>query len=334
MEYRNLGVDGPRVSAIGFGCWEMGNPGYGSTDDSEAIAAIHRAIDLGITLFDTAPNYGAGGSEALLGRALGSKRNDIVLVSKTGISRDPVSGTTKFDSRISTIKGITEDSLKRLGTDHLDVLLVHWPDADTPIEEAMRAIEDLRAEGKTRYVGVSNYSAYELGVAKGFAPLIANQVGYNMFDRRWERQMFPKARELGVGIMAYGPMAHGLLSGAFSHGMTFDEKDWRRAGLIFGQRLFGKNLEQNLDVVDRVKAVASDLQTTLPRLALAWVLGNPAVSVALSGCRKPSEIEENVSALEVKLTPDVRAELDRIMESAAGQVDTLPGRHHFPPEES
>ncbi|MFN8524452.1 MAG: aldo/keto reductase [Chloroflexota bacterium] len=328
MEYRRLGADGPEVSAIGFGCWEMGNPGYGSTDDQEAVAAIHRAMDLGVTLFDTAPTYGGGGSEALLARALGPRRKDIFLVSKTAISRDPITATQKFDSRYSTVKRINEESLKRLGTDYLDLLLIHWPDADTPIEEAMRAIEDLRAEGKTRYVGVSNYASHELRRGKAVAPLIANQVGYNLFDRRWERAMFPTAQELGIGIMAYGPMAHGLLSGAFSRGMSFEDGDWRKAGLIFGQRLFGPNLESNLDVVDRVAALAGDLNTTTPRLALSWVLGHPAVSVALSGCRKPSEIEENVMALEAKLPADARAELDRIMASAAGQVDEIPGRHH------
>lgn len=333
MEYRKLGKDGPTISALGYGCWEMGNPGYGSTEENEIIAAVNRAIDLGITLFDTAPNYGFGGSEELLGRALGARRKDIVLVSKVGIPWDPVTFTTKFDGRYSTIKQINEESLRRLGTDYLDVVLQHWPDPETPIEESMRALEELRTEGKARYVGVSNYNAYELRRAKQSAPLIANQVGYNLFDRRWEREMFPTAQELGIGIMAYGPMAHGLLTGTMPRKNAFDERDWRRHGMIFGQRLFGPNLGTNLDVVDRLLTVADKIETTLPRLALAWVLKHPAVSVALSGCRNVREVEENVQATETPIPDDDLAEIDEIMKGAAGQVEAVAGRHHIPPAE-
>jgi aryl-alcohol dehydrogenase-like predicted oxidoreductase len=331
MQHRNLGNTGLSVSAIGFGCWEMGNPEYGSSDDNEMIAAVQRAIDLGVTLFDTAPNYGFGGSEEVLGRALGARRKDIILVSKVGITWDPRTFTTKFDGRYSTLKRINEESLRRLGTDYLDLVLMHWPDPETPIEETMRALEELRTEGRARHVGVSNFSAYELGEARRFAPVCANEVGYNLFDRRWEREMFPTAQQLGVGIMAYGPMAHGLLTGTMPRTNAFDERDWRRHGNIFGQRLFGPNLNQNLDVVDRLLTVADRIGTSLPLLALAWVLRHPAVSVALSGCRTPREIEENVRALDVKLDADVLAEIDQLMAGAAGQTDVVPGRHHTLP---
>jgi aryl-alcohol dehydrogenase-like predicted oxidoreductase len=224
-----------------------------------------------------------------------------------------------------------DESLQRLQTDHVDLLLVHWPDADTPLAETMRALEELKAEGKTNHIGVSNYSPFELREAKSHAPICANQVGYNLFDRRWEHEMFPTAREIGVGVMAYGPMAHGLLTGALPRENTFDEKDWRRNGFLFGQRLFGPNLGNNLDVVDKLGGVAADLGTTLPRLALAWVLRNPAVSVALSGCRSPREIEENVQALDVKIPEAALSEIDGIMSSAAGQTNVVPGRHHLPP---
>jgi aryl-alcohol dehydrogenase-like predicted oxidoreductase len=330
MQYRRLGATGPTVSAIDFGCWEMGNPDYGSSDDNEMIAAVNRAIDLGVTLFDTAPNYGFGGSEQVLGRALGARRKDIILVSKVGITWDPVTSTTKVDGRYSTIKRINEDSLRRLGTDHLDVVLMHWPDPETPIAETMRALEELRAEGKALHVGVSNFSAYELRESRQHAPICANEVGYNLFDRRWEREMFPTAQALGIGIMAYGPLAHGLLTGTLPRQNAFDERDWRRHGNVFGQRLFGPNLNQNLDVVDKLLTVADRIGTSLPRLALAWVLRNPAVSVALSGCRTPREIEENVSALDVQLDAEVLAEIDGLLTGAAGQTDIVPGRHHTP----
>lgn len=332
MQQRKLGNTGLSVSAIGFGCWEMGNPEYGVSNDDEVIGAVNRAIDLGVTLFDTAPNYGFGGSEEVLGRALGPRRRDIVLVSKVGITWDPVTHTAKFDGRYSTIKRINEESLRRLGTDHLDLVLMHWPDPETPIEETMRALEELRAEGKALHVGVSNFSAYELREARKYAPICANEVGYNLFDRRWEHAMFPTAQELGIGIMAYGPMAHGLLTGTLSRENVFDERDWRRRGDVFGQRLFGPNLNQNLDVVDRLLTIADRVGTSLPLLSLAWVLRHPSVSVALTGCRTPREIEENVRALDVQLDADVLREVDHIMRDAAGQTDALPGRHHTPPE--
>jgi len=330
VQYRKLGNTGLSVSAIGFGCWEMGNPDYGSSDDNEMIAAVNRAIDLGVTLFDTAPNYGFGGSEQVLGRALGARRKDIVLVSKVGITWDPVTLTAKFDGRYSTLKRINEESLRRLGTDYLDLVLMHWPDPETPIAETMRALEELRAEGKALHIGVSNFSAYELREARKQAPVCANEVGYNLFDRRWEREMFPTAQELGVGIMAYGPMAHGLLTGTMPRANAFDERDWRRHGNIFGQRLFGPNLDQNLNVVDKLLTVADRMGTSLPLLALGWVLRHPAVSVALAGCRTPREIEENVRALDVTFDADTLAEIDQIMTGAAGQTDTVPGRHHVP----
>src|SRR5918994_2748704 len=254
-----------------------------------------------------------------LGKALGNKRKDIILVSKTCISWDPVTFTSKFDGRYSTVKKLNEESLKRLGTDYLDLLLIHWPDADTPLEETMRALDDLVTEGKARYIGVSNFTAYELRECRRHAPICANQVGYNLFDRRWEHEMFPTAQELGIGVMAYGPMAHGLLTGAMGRETTFQSTDWRASGVIFGQSLFSaENLAQNLEVVERLKEVAAQLATTLPRLALEWVLRQPAVAVALSGCRTTREIEENVRALEVRLSDEVAAELEQIMRGAAG----------------
>src|SRR3979411_379905 len=267
MQQRKLGNSGLRVSSIGFGCWEMGNPEYGSSNDTEMIAAVRRAIDLGVTLFDTAPNYGYGGSEEVLGRALGARRKDIILVSKVGIPWDPITHTTKFDGRYSTLKRINEESLRRLGTDHLDLLLMHWPDPETPIEESMRALEELRQEGKALHIGVSNFTGYELGEERKDAPITANQVGYNLFDRRWEHEMFQTAQDLGIGIMAYGPMAHGLLTGTLARQNTFDERDWRRHGNIFGQRLFGPNLGQNLDVVDKLLTIADRIRQRRPPAA-------------------------------------------------------------------
>jgi len=323
MEYRKLGETGPQISAIGFGCWETGGA-YGAFDADEVDRAVGVALDLGVTLFDTARGYGAGRSEQLLGKALGGRRSEAIVVTKCGLPTRP-GQKERRDSRYQSIIDDAEQSLRDLGMDYVDVLLQHWPDPETPIEESMRALVALQAQGKTRYVGVSNFHPAMLHEAKRYAPIITNQVGYNLFDRRWERQMFDTARELGLGVMAYGPMAHGLLTGAFTPDTAFDETDWRRRGSIFGQQLLTpENLPRNIEVVDELRALATELGTTLTPLALAWVLRDPVVSVALSGTRRPQEIEENVRALEVTLPPDVLRRVDAIMGAAAGQTDDLP----------
>ena len=325
MQYRKMGASDLEVSVIGFGCWEIGGR-YGHFDEQEVIQAVHRAIELGVTLFDTALAYGAGKSEELLGRALGSKRKDVIVVTK-GALPTREGQKPKRDARYSSIMQDVEDSLRALKMDYVDLYLQHWPDPETPIEESMRALEEIRKAGKARYVGVSNFHPHMLVEAKKTAPIVTNQVGYNLFDRRWEKQMFPTARELGIGIMAYGPMAHGLLTGAFTRDTKFDETDWRRSGVIFGQQLFAEgNLEKNVAVVEQLQQVARDLDTPLAPLAIAWTLRDPIVSVALSGTRRAQEIEENVRALALieKLTPEVQSRIDTIMQGAAGQTNELP----------
>lgn len=333
MLYRRMGNSDLTVSAIGFGCWEMGGT-YGSFVEQEVIAAIHRAIDLGVTLFDTARVYGlvtndgvpsgAGRSEEMLARALGPRRKEVLVVTK-GALPTRVGQPTGRDSRYQSIIDDCELSLRALQTDYIDLYLIHWPDVKVPFEEPMRALNDLIAAGKVRYIGVSNFSADQLNASRPHAPIITNQVGYNLFDRRWEREMFPTAADLGLGIMAYGPLAHGLLTGTFTPQTSFEPSDWRSRGVIFGQALFqGENFGQNLAVVEQLKVVAARKGVSLPRLALAWVLANPLVSVALTGARNAAEIEDNVTALDIVLTDDERAELDTIMQGAAGQVDAVP----------
>ena len=332
MQYRTIWNSDLTVSAIGFGCWEMGGT-YGAIDEAEVTDAIQRAIDLGITLFDTARVYGhdtslgigvAGRSEELLGRALGSRRQEVLIVTKGGLPTRE-GQKARRDSRYAEVMTDCELSLQALATDYIDLYLIHWPDPETPMEEPMRALNDLLAAGKVRYVGVSNFSADQLRAAKALAPIITNQVGYNLFDRRWERAMFPTAAELGIGIMAYGPLAHGLLTGHFTADMDFGTADWRARGNLFGQPLLqGENLRQNLAVVERLKAVAARKGVTLPQLALAWVLSNPLVATALSGTRRTDEIQANIAALDLELSDADRAELDEIMTGAAGQVEAIP----------
>jgi aryl-alcohol dehydrogenase-like predicted oxidoreductase len=323
MQYRKMGDSDLEVSVIGFGAWEVGG-GYGSVDEREFADAVQRALDLGVTLFDTALGYGAGRSEVALSRALGSRRSEALVVTKGGLPTRPDS-KRPTDGRYQSLMHDIDASLQSLGLDYVDLYLQHWPDKDTRIEESMHALVDIQRSGKARYVGVSNYHPDDLRVARRYAPIVTNQVGYNLFDRRWEHQMFPVARELGIGIMAYGPMAHGLLTGAFTRDVTFEETDWRSRGLVFGQALLtADNLSANLDVVDDLAGIARDLGVGLAPLAIAWVLRDPLVAVALSGTRRPQEIEENVKALDVDLSIAALSRIESALKGAAGQTEHLP----------
>lgn len=321
MKYRKLGSTGLEVSAIGFGCWETGGE-YGHFDEGQVVAAVERALELGVTLFDTALGYGWGRSERLLARALGKRRDDVVVVTKVGlIEARTEDGAYQRDSSRANLLKSTEDSLRHLGTSYVDLLLIHWPDRTRPFDEAMAALTEIQRSGKARYIGVSNFQADELEQCAGLAPLTTNQVGYNLFDRRWEHAMFETAARLGIGIMAYGPLAHGLLTGRMGRDTTFEAGDWRSSGRAFGQPLLAPdNLDRNLAVVEELKQIALDLETTLARLALAWVLRDPIVGVALTGVRTPEEIEDNVLAGELRLGDDTLRRIDQVMAGAAGQV--------------
>lgn len=239
MEYRFFGNSNLKVSTVGFGTWPIGGTataeGYGGVDDAEAIAAIRRALDLGITCFDTAPAYGLGRAETILGKALGADRKNVVVVTKCGIPWDPAQGKFGRNSSYGHIMESTEESLRFLGTDYIDVLLIHWPDPETPLSEPMRALADLQTSGKVRHIGVSNFSTQQVDECLTHTQLVVQQIGYNLFDRRREAEL-SWMREHNVGVMAYGPLAHGLLAGAFTPDTTFAEKDWRASGKALGYR--------------------------------------------------------------------------------------------------
>lgn len=323
MEYRKLGRSGPEVSAIGFGCWETGGE-YGDYDESSIIQAVHRALDLGVTLFDTARGYGFGRSEELLARALGDHRKDIFLVTKVGIEKNAEGHYYRDSSRECLMAGL-ESSLRALNTDAVDLLLVHWPDRTRPWEEPMETLAEIVRTGKARYVGVSNFHSTDLRPCAGLTDLITNQVGYNILDRRWEVEMFPTAEELGIGIMAYGPLAHGLLTGTMTADTPIGKGDWRSRGSFFGQPLLApENLPTNLQVVDRLGEIARSCGVSLPELAVAWVLRNPNVGVALTGVRNPSEIEQNAGAAGVTLDAATLDAIDEAVQGVKGQIAAVP----------
>ena len=325
MESREFGRTGLAVSPITLGSWPMsGGERYGHIDDSEAVSTIHAALERGITSFDTAPAYGAGHAEETLGAALVGRRDQAVITTKCGIVPSAAGQPGRNASRASILREI-DDSLRRLRTDHVDVYLVHWPDPNTPLEETMAAMDEVQRAGKTRLVGVSNFDVALLEQARQVRPVDVLQVGYNLFDRRQEREVFGYCREHGIGVMAYGSLAYGLLAGGFSEETTFEPTDWRARGVAFGQPILrGENFRHNVRLVNRLRdEVARPKGLSVAQLALAWVVRNPTVTTALVGARVPAEIEENVGAASVQLSDADVAQIEHVMDQVAGRVEVF-----------
>jgi aryl-alcohol dehydrogenase-like predicted oxidoreductase len=327
MEYRPFGRTGLQVSVIGFGCWEIGG-GYGQIEQAEFDRAVGRALDLGINCFDTAEGYGLGASERALGKALGARRRDAIVVTKFGIGyRDKPN--LRDASRARCMASI-EKSLANLGTDCVDVYLIHWPDHATPFEETMRALEDVVRQGKARFVGVSNFKREEIEACMGVRRVDVAQYGWNMFDRRMQRDVFPYCREHGIGVMAYGSLAYGLLTGTFTDNMDFGSDDWRARADKMGSiklfdTLFGPEcFPRNIRAVEELKGLAARYGRSLPQLALRWTTSNPVIATALVGCRTVAEVEDNVGALGWSIGDTDRGEIDAIF--ARHGVDTAPSR--------
>ncbi len=315
MEERRMGESSIVSSVIGFGTWEMSTTVYGHIDVQEASRAVQQAIDYGITLFDTAEVYGPYHSEELLGKALGNRRKEITLVTKVGYIYDDQDRIAGRLSEPSHVIAHAEDSLRRLNTDVIDLLLIHWPDHKTPISDVMGALEQLKQEGKIREYGVSNYDVPMLEECVTSGNIAANQVGYNLYDRRMEAAVLPFCREHNIGFMAYGTLGFGLLTGAFDEDSTFVDWDWRSKGGAFGLPLFEReHFLKEIRVTRRLQELAGDYGRSVAQLAIAWVVGNPTVSVALVGMRNEKELQENVAATEWRLTDEDREEIDRIFE--------------------
>jgi len=315
MEQRRIGDTDLVCSAIGFGTWEMSTTMYGDIDVDEAGKAVNAAIDNGITLFDTAEVYGPFHSEELLAKALGDRRKEIILVSKVGFHYSDEGRVTGTDSKADYIIERAEGCLQRLKTDVLDLLLIHWPDHDTPLDGTMGALEKLKTDGKIRYYGVSNFNVEMMETCQKHGSIAANQVGYHLFDRRMEKEVLPYCLDNKIGFMGYGSLGFGLLTGAFTPETEFARNDWRSYMPAFGLPLFEReHFLKELKVGDKLAEVAKGHGKSLAQLAISWVLGHPAVSVALVGMRNEKELKENVAATEWQLTAEDRAEIDRIFE--------------------
>jgi len=313
MEQRRIGTTDLVCSVVGFGTWEMSTTTYGEIDVTEASSAVNAAIDAGITLFDSAEVYGPYHSEEILAKALGPRRREITLVTKVGFTYTAENKVAGRDSKHDSIIAHTEGCLRRLNTDTIDLLLIHWPDHATPFEESMRALERLKADGKIRHYGVSNFNVAMMEACNRHGSIAVNQVGYHLFDRRMEAEVLPYCLEKQIGFMAYGSLGFGLLSGAFTPETTFVDWDWRSSGKAFGLPLFThEDFLKELRVAERLKGLAARHGKSLPQLAIAWVLDNPAVSVALVGMRNERELQENIAAADWRLSAEDRGEIERV----------------------
>jgi aryl-alcohol dehydrogenase-like predicted oxidoreductase len=323
MHTRRLGQDGPLVSTIGLGFWSIGGA-FGPADRAESRRTVARAIDLGVTLFDTAPAYGE--SEVFLGETLDSRqRNQVFLTTKCGLGPEGPKGRLRLSSRPADLRRHLEGSLHRLRTDWVDLLLIHWPDPTVPVHEAVGALDDIRRAGLARFIGVSNFSAVQLREACSVAPIVCNQVGYHLFDRRWERTMFATAEECGVAIVGYSPLAHGLLSGTLDPA-TFQEGDWRAHGdTLSSQHLFaGDNLRTNIALAEQMASVARRHGMTLAEASIAWILSHPLVASTITGSRRVARLEENARAAEYHLDSQLWSQLGDLASTASGQEEQIP----------
>ena len=327
MEYRKLGETDLQVSAITFGAWAAGGWMWGGNDDKQAIDAMRAAYDAGITSIDTAPIYGQGKSEELVGQAIkGIPRDKVQILTKFGMRWDLAKGTFGFKSKDNSGKDIDiykyagkesiikecEDSLRLLGTDYIDLYQIHWPDETTPIAETMEALLRLQEQGKIRAAGVSNYNAAQMQEAERTIKLASNQVPFSMVNRKIEADVVPYCIENKKGILAYSPMERGLLTGKMKPGQQFGEGD-HRAGLKFFK---DENIKRTNEFLSKIKPLADEKNATLGQLVIRWTIERPGITVALVGARNAEQATQNAKAIEVKLSADeiafINGELEKL----------------------
>jgi aryl-alcohol dehydrogenase-like predicted oxidoreductase len=319
MENRTLG-QGLVVSAEGLGCMGM-SAWYGETDEAESIATIHRAIELGVTFLDTADVYGQkfGDNERLVGRAIAGRRREVVLATKFGNAARSGRSDRGIDGRPEYVRASIDESLQRLGVDHVDLYYQHRVDLDTPIEETVGAMAEAVAAGKVRHLGLSEASAETIRRAHAVHPIAALQSEYSLWSRDPEGEILDTLRELGIGLVAYSPLGRGFLAGRFSSTDELADNDFRKNH----PRFTGGNIEHNRALAERVEEVAAAKGATPAQVALAWVLSRGDDVVPIPGTKRRTYLEENAAAVAVRLTDDELAELDAIGEAAGDRYSDM-----------
>ena len=315
MQTRTLGLKGPTVSALGLGCMGM-SEFYGGRDDAESVATIHRALDLGVTFFDTSDAYGPHTNERLVGRAVADRRDQVLLATKFGIVRDPDDPTARgVNGRPEYVRQAAEGSLQRLGVDHIDLYYQHRVDPDTPIEETIGAMAELVQEGKVRYLGMSEAGPETLRRANAVHQITALQTEYSLWSRDPGDEILPTCRELGIGFVAYSPLGRGFLTGAIQSIDDLAQDDYRRSS----PRFQGENFDRNLELVGTISELAADKAVTPAQLALAWVLAQGEDIVPIPGTKRRARLEENVGAVDLELSDDELREIADALPEASGE---------------
>ena len=313
MTTRSLGLDGPGVSAIGLGCMGMSDL-YGPADEAESIATIHAALDAGITLLDTGDYYAMGDNEMLIREALrGRDREQAVISVKFGVLRDPDGGWAGVDGRPVAVKNFLAYTLRRLGTDHVDIYRLGRFNPEVPIEETVGAIGEMVEAGYVRHIGLSEVGAETIRRARKTHPISDLQIEYSLLSRGIESEILPTCRELGIGLTAYGVLSRGLLSGHWSKDRDTDPTDFRS----HAPRFSGENLDRNLELVEAIRAVAEAMEASVAQVAIAWVLSRGEDVVPLVGARRRDRLEEALGALELELSEDSLDAIERAVPAGA-----------------
>jgi aryl-alcohol dehydrogenase-like predicted oxidoreductase len=330
MEYRILGKSNLKLSVVSFGAWAIGGSMWGGTNDDEAIRAIQAAIDLGVTCVDTAAIYGMGHSELLVGKAIEGRRDKVVVATKCGLRWDLQDGQYFFEGldpegkprkiyrnlRPESIRHECESSLQRLGVDCIDLYQCHWPDPTSNLDDAIATMMDLRDQGKIRAIGLSNFTAEMIQQALRKTEIASNQPKYNMLERGVEESILPFCLDEGVGVLAYSPMAMGLLTGKVGLDREFRGDDTRRNRPWFSR----ENRQRVLDLLAKLRPIADAHNATLGQIAVNWVISQPGVTSALVGARNEAQVAENVRASNFHLTQEELAAIRNLVEELGDAV--------------